>query len=331
VDLTTSYLGLELPHPFMGGASPLTQDLDLVKRLEDAGSAAVVMHSLFEEQIAAQGAPAGRSVLQAAGGPAAEGLLPAPGEFSLSPDAYLEQVRKIRAAVGVPVIASLNGTTPGPWLDYAALLEDAGASAIELNVYLVATDPKETAADVEARLLEIVRAVMEKADIPIAVKLGPYFSALAHLARRLDEAGARGLVLFNRFHQPDIDLEERQVSPRAGLSDSGELLLRLRWLAILSDRVAASLAVSGGVHEPPDAIKAIMAGAHAVQMVSALLRSGPEQLRTVREGVKRWLTERGFDSLAGIRGAMSLLRCPDPQAFERGNYLRVLQSWRGAN
>jgi dihydroorotate dehydrogenase (fumarate) len=328
VDLSTTYLGLELPHPFMNGASPLTQDLDAVRRLEDAGAAAIVMHSLFEEQIEGVfGGP--RPVGSPAGGEGGR-LVSGPGEFPADPHEYLEQVRRIRAAVDVPVIASLNGTTPGGWLAWAALVEDAGAQAIELNVYEIETDPRETAADVERRVFEIVRAVVEEVEIPVAVKLSPFFTALAHFARRMDAAGARGLVLFNRFYQPDIDVEERSVTPRLRFSEPHELLLRLRWLAILSERVVASLAVSGGVHESLDAVKAILAGAHAVQMVSALMTNGPEHLRTVREGVGRWLVERRCDSLPELRGSMGLLRCPDPKAFERGNYLRVLQNWRGA-
>ena len=310
----------------MGGSSPLTFDLDSVRRLEDAGTAAVVMHSLFEEQVTGEPVPARHAVQF--GEPPNREASSGSRELAQGPDEYLDQLHKIRESVSVPVIASLNGTTPGAWLDCATLLQDAGASAIELNVYLVATNPKETAADVEDRLVEIVRAVVDRVHIPVAVKLGPYFSAFAHLATRLDFAGARGLVLFNRFYQPDIDVAERKVSAQVTLSDSGELLLRLRWLAILSDRLSASLAVSGGVHRAPDAIKAIMAGAHAVQMVSALLRNGPEQLRTVREGVHRWLSECGSDSLDAVRGSVSLLRCPDPTAFERGSYLSVLQSYK---
>jgi len=317
VDLSTSYLGLSLSHPFMNGASPLTQDLDLVRRLEDAGASAVVMHSLFEEEI--------------------EGVFdvrrPAPGSATgaagaADPHEYLEQIRRIRAAVTVPVIASLNGTSAGGWLAWASLLEDAGASALELNVYEIATDPRETGADVERRIFEIVRSVAEEVRIPVAVKLSPFFSALAHFAGRMDAAGARGLVLFNRFYQPDLDIEGRTVTHRLRFSDPQELPLRLRWLAILSERVNASLAVTGGVHEPSDAVKAILAGAHVVQMVSALLTSGPERLRTVREGVTRWLGEHGLDALDAVRGTMNLRRAGDPKAYERGNYLRVLQEWR---
>jgi dihydroorotate dehydrogenase (fumarate) len=329
VDLSTTYLGLPLPHPFMVGASPFTRDLDLVRRLEDSGSAAIVMHSLFEEQIAREPVSARRDA-EALGSTSRADSLPPAEERTLGPDEYLEQVRRVREAVALPVVASLNGTTDGEWLEYAGLLEQAGAQAIEINVYLVATDPRETSAQVEDRVVAVVRAAARHTRVPVAAKLSPYFTALAHVAHRLEEeGGAKGLVLFNRFHQPDFDVDARDVLPKATLSEPSELLLRLRWLAILADRARGSLAVSGGVHEVSDAVKAVMAGAHAVQMVSALLRSGPEHLRTVREGVSRWLGEHGHSSLSDLRGSMSLGRCPDPHAFERTNYLRALQSWQG--
>jgi dihydroorotate dehydrogenase (fumarate) len=330
MDLSTSYLGLNLSHPFMPGASPLADDLDMVRRLEDAGAAAIVMRSLFEEQIRGEQLAAHRSmdsIVESTG--EALSYLPDPGDFTLGPDEYLEQLRRIREAVEVPVIGSLNGTSLGGWLEYAELMESAGANALELNVYLVATDPHETSQVIEERVLDMVRAVVNAVEIPVAVKLSPFFTALAHFARCLDDAGAKGLVLFNRFYQPDIDPEELEVVPVLHLSDSQELLLRLRWLAILSERITSHLAVTGGVHNGLDAVRAIMAGADAVQMVSALLRNGPEHLKTVREEVVRWMEERKYDSIGQMQGSMDLLRCPDPTEFERGNYLRVLQSWRG--
>jgi dihydroorotate dehydrogenase (fumarate) len=330
MDLSTSYLGLNLSHPFMPGASPLADDLDMVRRLEDAGAAAIVMRSLFEEQIRGEQLAAHRSmdsIVESTG--EALSYLPDPGDFTLGPDEYLEQLRRIREAVEVPVIGSLNGTSLGGWLEYAELMESAGANALELNVYLVATDPHETSQVIEERVLDMVRAVVNAVEIPVAVKLSPFFTALAHFARCLDDAGAKGLVLFNRFYQPDIDPEELEVVPVLHLSDSQELLLRLRWLAILSERITGHLAVTGGVHNGLDAVRAIMAGADAVQMVSALLRNGPEHLKTVREEVVRWMEERKYDSIGQMQGSMDLLRCPDPTEFERGNYLRVLQSWRG--
>ena len=253
---------------------------------------------------------------------------PKPDDFALGPEQYLEQIRRIKAAVAVPVIASLNGVTPAGWLEYARLIQQAGADALELNVYSLATDPADTAASVEHRLLGIARAVKAAVVLPIAVKLSPFFSAIAHITHALDALGVDGVVLFNRFYQPDIDIEALDVLPSLQLSDSSELLLRLRWLAILSGRLQASLAVTGGVHTATDAIKAVMAGAHAVQMVSVLLQHGPDQLRRVREQTVQWMEEHEYASLAQMQGSMNLLRCPNPAAFERANYMRVLQSWR---
>ncbi|HMB69282.1 MAG TPA: dihydroorotate dehydrogenase-like protein [bacterium] len=330
MDLSTRYLGLQLPHPFVAGASPLADDLDTVRRLEDAGAAAIVLRSLFEEQITNEQLAAHHAMdWTGESFPEATSFIPDPHEFALGPEEYLEHIRKVREATDLRVFASLNGTTPGGWLDYAELMEEAGAHALELNVYQVATDPGRSAADLEADILSMVHTVGQAVDIPVAVKLSPFHTAMAHFARQLDQAGAKGLVLFNRFYQPDIDTDELDVVPALHLSDSTELLLRLRWLAILSGRVVASLAVTGGVHTPIDAIKAIMAGAHTVQMVSALLRNGPDHLRTVQEGVRRWLIEREYESLEQMQGSMGLLRCPDPKAFERGNYMRILQGWRG--
>ena len=330
MNLATTYLGLALPHPLMPGASPLVDDLDMVRRLEDAGAAAIVMHSLFEEQITAEEQAAAQVAGHGDSFGEALSYLPGSPPFALGPDRYLEQLRRIREAVAVPVIASLNGVTASGWLEYARLLEQAGAHALELNVYHVATDPTETAAAVEARVLDVLRAVRAAVRIPLAVKLSPFYSALGHLAQELDLLGADGLVLFNRFYQPDIDPEALEVVPALQLSDSTELRLRLRWLAILHGRVRLGLAASGGVHTGLDALKAVMAGAHAVQLVSALLRRGPEHLAVVRADLTHWLEEHEYESLAQARGSMSLLRCPDPAAFERANYLHVLQSWRPA-
>jgi dihydroorotate dehydrogenase (fumarate) len=329
MDLSTTYLGFRLPHPLMPGASPMVDDLDTVRRLEDAGAAAIVMHSLFEEQIEIEQAGTIHHMeVHAESFAEALSYFPRPDEYALGPDRYLDQLRRIKAAVAVPVIASLNGVTPSGWLEYARLLEQAGADALELNVYYVATDPSEGATRVEERLLEAARVVRAEARIPVAVKLSPFYSSLAHVAHALDEIGAGGLVVFNRFYQPDIDVEALEVVPHLRLSDSSELLLRLRWLAVLSGRVRASLAVSGGVHTVVDAVKALMAGAHAVQMVSALLQYGPEHLGRIRQGLSEWLEEHEYESLAQMQGSMSLQRCPDPAAFERANYMRVLQSWK---
>ena len=328
MDLSTTYLGLELPHPLMPGASPLVDDLGMVRRLEDAGAAAIVMHSLFEEQILSEQRDA--LLFESFGNSHAEALSYAPEVqgFALGPDEYLEQLQRIRRAVAVPVIASLNGTTPSSWIEYARLIEQAGAHALEINVYDVPTDSTASSEDIERRTLETASAVKKSVSIPVAVKLSPYYSAFASFARRLDETGVDGLVIFNRFYQPDIDVEALDVVPRVRLSDSGDLLLRLRWLAILSGRLRASLAVTGGVHTAMDAIKAVMAGAHAVQMVSALLKLGPEQIRRVREEMAWWMEEHAYESLRQMQGSMSTARTPNPAALERSNYMRVLQSWR---
>jgi dihydroorotate dehydrogenase (fumarate) len=329
VELSTTYLGLDLPHPLMPGASPLVDDLDTVKRLEEAGAAAIVMHSLFEEQfLQEQLATVHQLEVHADAFAEALSYFPRPGEFALGPEQYLEQIARIKAVVTVPVIASLNGTTAGGWIDYARRIQEAGADALELNVYHLATDPRETAGAVERRTIDILRAVKQAVAIPVAVKLSPSFSAMAHFAAEVDAAGADGLVLFNRFYEPDIDPESLEAVPRLELSTSAELLIRLRWLAILSPHVRASLAVTGGVHTPLDAIKAVMAGAHAVQMVSALLQRGPGYLRIVREGMETWMEQHEYASLGQMRGSMSLARCPDPAAFERANYVRILQAWR---
>ena len=329
-DLSTRYLGLNLKGPLVPSASPLCRDLSKLRQMEDSGASAVVLHSLFEEQIDAE-ENAWHSAVE---GPAdtfaeATSYFPRADEYQLGPDKYLEQVRRIREAVKVPVIASLNGTTAAGWLRYARLLVEAGAQALELNVYYVATNPDETSDAVEQRVVDVLTNVKQAVSVPVAVKLSPFYSSFARLARRLDDAGADGLVVFNRFYQPDIDVEQLEVVPKLALSSPHELLPRLRWLAILSGRVRASLAVTGGVHDAQGALKAVMAGAHAVQMVSALLREGPEVLRRVRDALEQWLVEHEYESLRQAQGSMSLERCPDPSAFERGNYMRVLQSWRG--
>jgi dihydroorotate dehydrogenase (fumarate) len=329
MDLTTTYLGFTLPHPFMPGASPLVDDLDIVRRLEDAGAAAIVMHSLFEEQLVGeQRAHAAYVEGPAESFPEALSYFPQQADFALGPDEYLEQLRRIKAAVAVPVVASLNGRSTGGWLTYARALAQAGADALELNVYELATEPGECAATIEDRMLAMVRAVHDSVRIPVAIKLSPFYTALAHLAEQLDHAGADGLVLFNRLYQADIDVEQLEVENTLHLSDSSELLLRTTWLAVLSPHLRASLAVSGGVHTALDAVKALMTGAHAVQMVSALLRHGPEHLRSVREDTVRWLEEHEYDSLRQLQGSMNLKRCPDPRAFTRANYVHILQSWR---
>ncbi|MFZ5480412.1 MAG: dihydroorotate dehydrogenase-like protein [Myxococcota bacterium] len=331
MDLRTTYLGLELAHPFMPGASPLVDDLDAVRRLEDAGAAAIVMHSLFEEQITREQLARLRFVDFLDGlSPEARGYLPDPDAFTLGPDAYLDQIRRIKEAVSVPVIASLNGTTRAGWLDHARLMEEAGADALELNVYAVAADPDVAGEAIEAETLAMVAALDARVRIPVALKVCPFYSSLAHFARRVEAAGAEGLVLFNRLFQADIDPVALEVRRVLHLSDSSELPVRLRWLAILSARVGLSLGASGGVHTATDAVQALMAGAHGVQMVSALLKHGPRRLTEVRLGVETWMEEHGYHSLAQLRGCMDLSRCPDPAGYERANYLHLIESWRAS-
>ena len=329
MDLSTTYLGIRLPNPLMPGASPMADQLDWVKRLEDAGASAIIMRSLFEEQITheQQGMIHHMEIHEEAFAEAVS-YFPKPENFPFGPTQYLEQIRKVKAAVALPVIASLNGVTAEGWLDYARSIEQAGADALELNVYLVATDPYETGHAVEHRLLENARAVKASVTIPVAVKLSPFYSSVANLGRKLDEAGVDGLVLFNRFYQPDIDLDALEAVPNLHLSDSTELLLRLRWLAILSGKVRPALAVSGGVHTGADALKAVMAGASAVQLVSALLHHGPAHLAAIRDQMALWLEQHEYTSLEQARGSMSLERSPNAAAFERANYMRVLQSYR---
>ncbi len=331
MNLSTNYLGFELPHPLVAGASPLADNLDNVKKVEDAGAAAIVMRSLFEEQITSEQLATNRSIETPADSFAeALSYFPSPAKFALGPEEYLEQIRKVKEAVGIPVMASLNGATPGGWLDYARLMQEAGADALELNVYYLATNPAETGVALENRTVKMVEAVKKTVTIPVAVKLSPYYSSVANVAKHLDSVSADGLVLFNRFYQPDIDIEELEVVPSLTLSHPGALLLRLRWLAILSGRVRADLAVTGGVHTARDAIKAVMCGAHAVQTVSVLLQEGPQALGTIRREMATWLEEHEYESLQQMQGSMSLLKCPDPSAFERANYMQILQTARAS-
>jgi dihydroorotate dehydrogenase (fumarate) len=327
MNLTTTYMGFELPHPVVPGAGPFVDSLDIVRRLEDAGAPLIVMHSLFEEQVIGEEVSITRS-METPKESYAEALsyFPEPGDFVLGPDDYLEQLRKVKAAVAVPVIGSLNGTTEGGWLRYARLIEQAGADGLELNLYELALNLEETGQEVESRGLEVVRAVKDSVKVPVAVKLSPFYSSIGNFARRLDEAGVDALVLFNRFYQPDIDVEEQELL-RVNLSSPTELLLRVRWIGALSGRIRASLAATGGVHTAIDVVKAVMAGAHTTQIVSALLQHGPAYLRQIRGDLARWLEEHEFESLRQMQGSMNLLRCRDPGTYQRANYIRLLQSW----
>lgn len=328
MDTSTSYLGLKLPHPFMAGASPMGQHLDGVKRLEDAGCAAVVLHSLFEEQITRSQTGRVRH-MDASDAQFAQTLahFPEPAEYALSPDDYAAHVSRVKAAVAIPVVASMNGSSAESWLRFARVLEQAGADALELNLYEVVTDLGTPAVAVEKQLAGIVSDVKRLVKIPVAVKLSPYFTAFGNVARQLDDAGADGLVIFNRFYQPDIDVRAGKVISRAELSTSAELLLRLRWIAILHGRVRPSLALTGGVETPADGIKALLVGADAVQMVSALLRHGPAYVTAMRHGLEQWLEWNKAGSLAEVRGRLSLQTTGDPSAFERAHYIKALHSW----
>jgi dihydroorotate dehydrogenase (fumarate) len=328
MDLSTTYLGLPLAHPFIAGASPLGYHLDTIRRVEDAGAAAIVLHSLFEEQVtlATEGRLRHRDPFDRE---FAESLadFPPASDYCMGPDAYAEHVRRAKEAVAIPVIASLNGTSAELWLTFARMIEQAGADALEVNLYEVVTDLSMPGAAVERVLIETVTSLKRMLKIPIAVKVSPFFAAFGNVARRLDAAGADGLVLFNRFYQPDIDIKTMKVSPVVELSTSAELLLRLRWLAILHGRVRPALAVTGGVVTPHDGIKALLAGADVVQLVSALLRHGPGYLSAMRHGLEQWMEWHKFPSVDLVRGRVSLEKASDPSAFERANYVRTLQSW----
>lgn len=327
--LSTTYLGLPLSSPIMPGASPLVDNLDSVRLLQDSGAPAIVMHSLFAEQIEGNAVAFDRHVGRWQESFAeATSMFPSASDYALGPDEYLQRIAAIKAATGLPVIASLNGTQPGSWLSYAKLLEQAGASAIELNTYFLATQRAVSGADIEQRMVEIARTVRAAVRIPVVVKLSAYYTSVAHVAGVLEREQIDGLVLFNRFFQPEIDIEALEVRPHLDLATGEDLRLRLRWLGLLRDQVKLSLACSGGVQRAEDVVKALLAGADAVQVVSALLRHGPREMAVLLAGLRRWMEEHEYESISEVRGALSLRHCPDPEAYERGNYLRSVQLWR---
>lgn len=328
IDLSTTYLGLSLRNPLVASASPLSEDVGNIRRMEDAGAAAVVLHSLFEEQIKLESFELDRH-LGAGTESFAESLsyLPDLAHYNLGPEGYLEHLRQAKEAVRIPVIGSLNGISPGGWVRYAREIEQAGADALELNIYYLPTDPVVTSAHVEQIYADLVAEVKARVRIPVAVKLGPYFSSLAHLAQRLDDAGADALVLFNRFYQPDFDLERLEVTPSLHLSDSQELLLRIHWVAILYGQVRASLAVTGGVHTVEDVLKVMMAGARVAMMTSAVLRNGIDHFTKVRQGLLAWMDEHEYESIRQMQGSMALRNVANPDAYQRSNYMRVLSSY----
>ena len=327
-DLTTTYLGLTLRSPIVASASPLTGKLDSLLELERHGIGAAVLPSLFEEQIEHDQLDV-HELLEHATHSFGEALtwFPELDDYNTGPAAYLEHLRAAKEAVSVPIVASLNGVSPGGWLRYARLCEDAGADALELNVYAVEVDPATSAAEVEARTAALVHEVRSSIGIPLAVKVGPFYSAFAHMASQLESAGADGLVLFNRFLQPDIDLETLEVAPWLALSTPSELRLPLRWIAILRGRVNVSLAGTSGVHDWESALKLLLAGADAVMVASAALARGPAVVADILDGLRAWMTEREYVSVEQLKGSLSRTSSPDPAAFERGNYMRALVSY----
>jgi dihydroorotate dehydrogenase (fumarate) len=328
VDLRTRYLGLELQHPIVASASPLTGSIDSLQRLQAAGVAAVVLPSLFEEQVEHEEMATHNLMLAGAElSPEARGFFPEMQHYRTGPDQYLKLIADAKKALSVPVIASLNGHTPGGWTHIARQFEEAGADAIELNVYFLATGIDDSSVEVEKRYVELVESVTQQVKVPVAVKVAPYFSAMANMASRLTKAGASGLVLFNRFLQPDIELEELEVAPHLVLSTSDELRLALRWIAILRGRLDVSLAATGGAHTPEDVLKLLLAGADCVMLASSLLTKGPAHIGALVRGVQDWMVEREYSSVTQMKGSLSQQSCPDPDAFERANYMKALQSY----
>ena len=331
-DLRTKYMGLDLAHPVIASASPLTKDADACKRLEDANAAAVVMFSLFEEQLQWE-QDALRALTEAGANsfPEALSYFPSPDSYRVTPDGYLNLIRRATESVRIPIIGSLNGVTNEGWIDYARQIQQAGAAGLELNVYHIPSGLQESGRDVEQRYLDIVRAVKAAVTIPVALKLSPFFSAMGHMAKQLDEAGADALVLFNRFYQPDFDLENRRVLADLELSSSREIRLPLLWIATLFGKVRPSLAATTGVHSAREIVKYVMAGADAVMTTSALLIHGIPYLGELVTGLSEWMGARDYASVAQMRGSMSQQRVADPTAFQRANYIRVLESYRNPN
>ena len=329
MDLSTTYLGLRLRTPLVPSASPLSEEIDNIRRMEDSGASAIVLHSLFEEQLRQERSELLHHLTHGTES-FAESLtyFPEPEEFHVGPEGYLEHIRKAKAAVGIPIIASLNGSSPGGWTEYARLIEQAGANALELNIYYIPTDMDEPAEMVEGTYLDILEAVKAVISIPVAVKLSPFFSSLANMARRLDRAGANGLILFNRFYQPDIDLHMLDVRPNILLSTPQSLRLPMRWIAILYGRIKADLAATSGIHHAEDVVKMLLVGARVTMLCSVLLQKGIEHISALERGLRAWMEEREYESVQQMQGSMSQLHSADPSAFERAQYMRALQSYR---
>jgi dihydroorotate dehydrogenase (fumarate) len=328
MDLTTTYLGLKLKNPLVPSSSPLSRNLNSMRQMEDSGAAAIVLYSLFEEQITLESQTLNHYLTQGVESfPEALTYFPEATEYATGPDEYAEHIQKAKKALGIPVIASLNGVSTGGWVKYAKNVEQAGADALELNIYYLPTDPNLSGSEVEQIYLDVLRDVKEAISIPVAMKLSPYFSSMAYMARRLAEEGADALVLFNRFYQPDLDIENLEVVPHLLLSTSAELRLPLRWLAILHGRSDVDLALTTGVHTAEDVLKGLMAGASVTMLASELLRNGIGRLREILVDLERWLTEYEYESIEQLKGSLSQINCAEPAAFERANYMRVLSSF----
>ena len=326
-DLTTRYLGLNLRTPLVASASPLSHEIDSIRRLEEAGASAIVLYSLFEEQIHRENLELDYYLSSGTESfPESLSYFPEPAEFKNGPEEYLEHIRAAKAAVNIPVIASLNGSSVGGWIQYATQMEDAGADAIECNVYWIVTDPNVTSEQVEQRYLDIVQAVKSAVHIPVAVKLSPFFSNFPRMAKELDEAGADGLVLFNRFYQPDIDLESLEIVPNVLLSTPQAMRLPLTWIGILRGRVKASLAATSGIHQADDVVKLLLVGADVTMLCSTLLRKGINHLTTIESDLRNWMEEHEYESVRQMQGSMSQMHCQDPSAFERAQYMRAVKS-----
>jgi dihydroorotate dehydrogenase (fumarate) len=329
MNLKTSYLGLELKNPLVPSAGPLSKDVDSIKQMEDAGAAAVVLYSLFEEQIEHESLELYHYTTKHADSNAeAENYFVEPSEFKAGPDEYLEHIRKLKSSVSIPVIASLNGKSLGGWTNYAKLMQEAGADALELNIYRLATDFHVTGQQIEQSYLDIVKAVRAEVSIPVSVKLGPFFSSISWMANELVNAGANGLVLFNRFYQPDIDLENLEIVPNVLLSTPMAMRLPLRWIAILYGRIQADLAATSGIYNEKDVVKMIMAGAQVTQMLSCLLKFGVGHISDVITRLKYWMEVNEYESIEQMRGSMSYKNAGDPAQFERANYMKVLNSYK---
>jgi dihydroorotate dehydrogenase (fumarate) len=329
MDLSTTYLGLNLRTPLVpSAAAPLTEDIDQIKRMEDAGASAVVLYSLFEEQLRLERHELHHHLTQGTESfPEALTYFPEPVEFNVGPEQYLKHIAKAKAAVKIPIIASLNGSTPGGWTDYAKKIQQAGADALELNIYSIPADPDRTAADVENEYLEVVKAVKSEITIPVAVKLSPFFTNFANVAKRLVDGGADGLVLFNRFYQPDIDLETLEVTPNVLFSTPMAMRLPLRWVAILYGRVKASLAATSGIHRATDVAKMLLVGADATELCSVLMRHGIKQIGVIERELVAWLEKNEYESVAQLKGSLSQKNCEDPSAYERAQYMRAISTY----